>query len=317
MKLRRIKDIDWLKFHIGRIEQKNSRFKDELNILKDIDKGTYNEFQYWTPLKLIVLNYLLDICTKISRKYFKNICYIDLFAGSGIDHFKNKKDDFLMGSPLISVLNYGHIYDKMIFCENDSESFKALDLRLKFLKRTNIDVIPGCCNKTLTKIITGIGKKDWAFIFVDPYCLEFDWNSMKTLLGLRSDILFTFMSKLMFDRVVSAEKTKESNRGLDRFFGDNSWESANSPEDLVEIYKRNIIKERPWAVIEVIKIQSTKRNFYYHLFFITNQTKGEMKWLKPIKELKEKIENYSDEAVKISLDMITRGQTELASWEKI
>ena len=80
----------------------------------------------------------------------------------------------------------------------------------------------------------------------------------------------------------------------------------------MEIYKQNIIKERPNALVKIIKVQSDKMGgFCYHLLFITNKTKGGNQWLRAIDKAKEEIESNADTAVELALNVIKGRQTEL------
>lgn len=305
-------NIEWLKKHIKKLEITNSEFKDKISEIVKIKPLIYNEFRHWTPLKLILLNYALDVCTMIINKSpsFKKMYYVDLFAGSGINKIK-EKEDFLIGSPLIATLKYSDKYTKMFFCENNSDYYGALKLRLEFLKKENLDLIPQDCNNCLDNILNEItNPRDYTFFFIDPYCMEFYWESMKKVLQTRSDIIFTFMSNEIKRALGSAKKQKREFT-ITKFFGDKSWEKADDAEQLVEIYKENILKERSNGIVRTIKIQSKEFGFCYHLFFITNKTSGKNPWLKAIESAKKEIENNSDLAVKSALDIVKKRQAEI------
>ena len=310
--------MNWLKKQIKELEVTNSKFKDQIQKISKIAPEVYNEFQAWTPLKLILLNYSLDVCTTIVNKvsFFKNKYFIDLFAGSGINKIKDS-EDFLIGSPLIASLKYSKGYDCLYFCEADEKLFFALKSRLSSLKRKNLKIKKEDCNVLLDQIIEEI-KGDWnyAFFFIDPHCMEFNWENMKKVLALRSDVLFTFMSSEINRALGYAQSELGGDKILTTFFGNNLWKKANDVEELLEIYKNNIFKERPNAVIKTIRIQSTKYNFYYHLFFITNKTKSKNPWLKAIDKAKTEIEKNSDEAVKMALHIVKKRQTELSAFDK-
>ena len=96
-----ITGMDWLKKQIKELEVTNSDFKDKIDVMLNIEPSVFNEFYPWTPLKLILLNYSLNVCTKIVSKIieeksyiFNEMHYVDLFAWSCINKIKNSKDDF-------------------------------------------------------------------------------------------------------------------------------------------------------------------------------------------------------------------------------
>jgi len=308
------KDQWWLKTQIEKIEATNSRHKEKITEILNILPDTYNPFKEWTPLKLILLNYSLQVCTTIISKHkhiFKEMYYVDLFAGSGINKIKNGRN-FLIGSPLISALNHYDKYTKMFYAEKNPEYAKALQLRLKTLGKKNLEVFEGKYEDYLPNILTRINKPDaYTFFFIDPHSTEFSWEHMQEILSTRSDILFTFMTTEINRAAGFARSGLGGEEKLKNLFGDNSWSSAKSPEELVQIYKKNILKIRTNAVIKTIKVQSQQFNFYYHLFFITNKTKGQNPWIKAIDTVKKEIEKNSDAAVKMALRIINKEQTQL------
>lgn len=306
----------WLKKWIEKLEVTSTRFKAEIQKIIDIRPEVYNEFQYWTPLKLILLNYSLNVCTSIISKtpIFKRSYYIDLFAGSGINKIKSSKD-FLIGSPLIASLNHSESYTSLIFSEIDPKFNEALRLRLGVLKKNNLIFMEKACELCIGDILDKVNRREtYSFFFIDPYGMEFSWESMKKILRVRSDILLTFMSSEIYRAVGLAKVGKSKGERITKFFGDNSWEEANSAEELVEIYKTKILNERLNAPIRIIKVQSKRFNFSYHMFFITNRTSGNNKWLRAIDKAKGEIESNSDIAVEKTLDIVKKRQLELSTF---
>lgn len=310
--MNKITGMDWLKKHMQSLEITNSPFKKDTDEIMKIQPEVYNEFSEWTPLKLILLNYALDFCTLITGKYFDNKYYIDLFAGSGINKMKNKKD-FLIGSPLISTLKYKDKFSKLFFCESNLSLFDALKERLDYFKEQKLSSSPKNCNECLDDIIKEINNNgSYSFFFIDPHCMEFNWESMKKVLNLRSDIVFTLMSSQIIRTVQLAKKYKEcAGEGLGVFFGDDSWKSINDVDDLVRVYSENIVKEKNDCIVKNIKIQSKKFNFVYHMLFITHKTKNDSPWLKALEKPKKEIESNSDKSVEMALELITQRQRTL------
>lgn len=311
----KITGFNWLKKNIKELEITNSKFNLEIEEIRKIKPEVYNKFREWTPLKLILLNYALNVCTTIIDKtsFFKKKYYIDLFAGAGINKIKDT-EDFLIGSPLIASLNHYKSYNSMIFCEKDSSFLETLKLRLKFLKKENLE-IKGGYEQNLDGIIKTVeGRDTYSFFFIDPNSTEFIWKDMKKVLNVRSDIIFNFMSSQIYRAVAQFKCGIGKGEVLTNLFGDDSWKEATSAEHLVEIYKNNILKERSNAPIRIIEIRSKQFNFCYHIFFITNKTKGENKWLRAIDRLKTEIEYNSDLAVMDALNIIKKRQSELTQF---
>lgn len=303
--------MTWLDKQIKKLEETKSKFSEEIKIIKSVEPDTCNEFEEATPLKLIFLNYALDMYTTIIKKYSDNLFYVDLFAGSGLNRMRTSKDN-LIGSPFIATLNHGKKYNKFFFCEQDKNLFNALRKRIESLSIGNSKIICGDCNKRLSSIITEIEKinNKHIFFFIDPYSMQFKWSSMKKVLDTYSDIVFTFMTHHIGRAWSSASaQPNYSTNALDEFFGDKSWKSARTVVDLIKIYKKNVLKVRENAIIESVHIVD-----YYDLIFITNKTSGKNPWMKCIKDAKKEIEKNSKFAVKTALNKCSRGQRDLTDY---
>lgn len=312
----KLEGMSWLKKQIKQLEASSSKFKDTIEELKFIHPGVYNEFGYWTPLKLILLNYVFDVCSIIINKQpiFKKMYYVDLFAGAGLNKMR-ETSDFLIGSPLITALTHGDKYDKMFFCENDEKLFSALKARMDYLKKNNLDYLYGDCNINLDKILKTINEErnTYSFFFIDPYTTEISWDSMKKILQTRSDIVFTLMNTQILRNIGYANtlKSEQVINKLNNFFGDNSWKKIRSYEEINDLYIKNINKERKDAIILSVKVMSLKYGFFYDVIFITNKTKGGCPWLKAIETVKKEIESHSDEAVELAMAIIKNRQQTL------
>jgi len=291
------KGRSWLQKQIKKIDETNSNFMNEIKNIRNIDSNIFNEFNHWKPLKLTFLNFTLDVCAIVANKKFENKNYIDLFAGSGINKTKGKYADFLIGSPFIALLNHKDKFTTFFFCEKDPKYFSALDKRVNYLGLNTKKYFANCESK-LDEILQEISNqgKSYNFFFVDPYSLEFSWDCMKKILNIRSDILITFMTNIIWRSIKTEESTGNGHEALNRIFGNDSWKKARIEEDLIEIYKDNILKERLDAVILSTQIKS-KGNFYYDMIFITHKTDRNNPWLNPIREAKDEIEKHTDEVV--------------------
>mgnify|MGYP001606046319 CR=1 FL=1 len=307
--------MTWLDNQIKDLEETNSKFKEEISKIKKINPKTLNEFLEATPLKLVFLDYSLKIYVSIIHNHIKNsnffdkMFYIDLFCGSGLDRLKSK-NDLLIGSPFIAILNHRLKFNSFFFCDNNKDYYTTLKSRIEVLGIPNTDISKEDCNLEIDKIIETIkkSKKSHSFFFIDPYSTEFNWASMNKVLKIYGDVLFTFMTPAI-NRIRDSAFAQSNNKTevLDKFFGDKSWN--NPAKDVVEIYKENILKIREKGLIESVRIAD-----YYDLIFITNKTKKENRWMRGIIKAKKEIESNSKQAVKIALDKCKRGQKDLSTF---
>ena len=103
--------------------------------LKTIHPNVFYETGEWTIIKLLALLRFVDIYTKIikaprQRRFFKNMFYIDLLAGSGLCRI-GSKGDIIAGSALIACTQCYHPFDKYFLVEKNSEKAEALRARIE------------------------------------------------------------------------------------------------------------------------------------------------------------------------------------------
>ena len=229
-----------------------------------------------------------------------------MFAGTGLNRLRSNKDT-MIGSPFIAILNHKDKFTKLFFCENNVRYNTTLLKRINALGVKNCEISQEDCNKSVDDVLSKITKvkNSHSFFFIDPYALDFTWESMEKVLNCKCDILFTFMTNSI-NRARNAAFALPSNKStvLDNFFGKDSWKSAE--RDVADIYSENIMSVRPNALIQTVRIDK-----YYDLMFITKKTKGNNQWMRGLHTAKKEIESNSKEAVKIALDKLKRGQRDL------
>ena len=211
----------------------------------------------WTDKKLENLSKYLSAYTKIfttnpKAKFYKTI-YIDAFAGTG--YRKQKGDDadslllpffdevdvqeFYDGSAKIALQNLPR-FNKYIFIEQDKERIKSLnELKSEFPHLAKDVLIE---NEDANRILLKICKKvDWkkfrAVIFLDPYGMQVEWETIKTIAATKAiDVWILFplgvaVSRLLRKKGIVNPKIKER---LDKTFGADDWLSEFYIEEDIE-----------------------------------------------------------------------------------
>src|SRR3989339_1063898 len=148
----------WLDKQIGKLDKTKSQFNEEISIVLNTCPSICNEFQEATPLKLILLNWALSIYAPIIKKHFDKMFYIDLFAGSGVNKMKSRKD-YLIGSPFISILPHRGQFNKFFFCETDPAYCSALNQRLSLIQDVKFEICPVDYQKVLDKVLEEIRRE--------------------------------------------------------------------------------------------------------------------------------------------------------------
>lgn len=162
----------------------------------------------WTKQKLFVIEeYLKKYASVLKNTYVKRI-YIDAFAGSGrteigkgavsqsfettslfdifpeIEVLKTSEinqSTILDGSALLS-LKYD--FDEYYFLEIDEERIANLKILIQqqFPKKiSKVNFIIGDSNQELKKLVNNITVRDRCLMFLDPYALELNWDTLENI----------------------------------------------------------------------------------------------------------------------------------------
>jgi len=267
--------------------------KNDLQKLIDTKKGIYNSVKSWSTLKLIFLNYVADVYSRImkNRNYFKDkYFYVDLFSGSGINTVDDSSGDLIFGSPLIVATRYP--FTKMFFCDSNEDYTSALDERLKVtgLDKDKFKIYDKDCNNILDDIISQI-KNGHSLIFIDPYGMQITWKSIEKILQLKADVIMNFQTS---EIVRGIEKSGEPTNACKSFFKDSNeaMKIYSKPiitrrEELLKLYIKDIentrLQTHSNVITEKVRVRKDEK-YYYDLIFITRQTRGGSPWLNTIKK---------------------------------
>ncbi len=202
----------------------------------------------WTSEKLErVRKYLhayMQIFSKNERAQFLTTVYVDAFAGTGYISPKSKNisaelglfpeltepetQTFLKGSAQIA-LEIEPNFDYFIFVEREAAYAAELQrLRLQNHHLAHkIDIVQADANHFLREWCeTQNWKTQRAVVFLDPYSLEVEWNTLKILADTKAVDLWLLwpigqtINRLLTKRHLPPEKWAEA---LTRAFGSEDW----------------------------------------------------------------------------------------------
>lgn len=139
----------------------------------------------WTVQKLYVIEeYLKTYVTVLKKQNVKKI-YVDGFAGSGKTELKTVAKSIeqttIDGSALLS-LKYD--FDEYYFLELDEDRIAMLKENVKSNyseKFSKVHFITGDCNKKLNDVLSNITVYDRCLMFLDPYALELNWETLEKI----------------------------------------------------------------------------------------------------------------------------------------
>ncbi|MEM3403776.1 MAG: three-Cys-motif partner protein TcmP [Nitrososphaeria archaeon] len=291
-------DYEWWKKRIELLTSINIKGKgislttDELYNL--ISKANVNPIFYekgvWTAKKLAILQYYLDIYTKILKN--KRLFYFDLFSGSGLVKLEGF-NKYIYGSALLSILiplNYSkYLFDKYYFIEINKEYVKMLEQLINEISRRldtsiNYEIIQDDMNKV--NYSEYLAECEHSLVIVDPEGLEPKWTVVSAILEHECDVIFTFMTSGV--QRLLGKKDGVTRKTVKEFVGEEDemiYEIMNA-EGLMEIYTQKICSKGKDATKN---IPVNAKHFKYNVIIAAKKTVGGSPWLNAIEEIQERI----------------------------
>ncbi|MBR1129920.1 three-Cys-motif partner protein TcmP [Bradyrhizobium iriomotense] len=199
-----------------------------------------------TELKLSIIEGYLNAFTTALRPHFKNLWYVDAFAGSGTRTVRTERQGAtLVEKPVEEVverrrgsaqiaLDVRPEFDFIVFIEKNPNYVSALeDLRAKNLRR-KIVVAEEDANSALKRLVANNSWDDKrAVVFLDPYGMEVEWTTLQALAGTRAiDVWFLFPLAGLFRQATRklTDIDEHKRAALTRIFGSESWEEELYPD---------------------------------------------------------------------------------------
>jgi len=253
------------------------------------DDGQYTPtVRKWYLEKYKLVGHYCDIFTTGMRKKWDQLVYIDLFAGSGYSRIKETKTTYL-NSALIAM-SVPFPFNKYILCENDKNRFEALSLRVKRdFSHLNCELIFGDSNSNVLEIQQSIpsfrkGNTLLSFCFVDPYSLNLNFNTIRTL-G-KNLVDFLILQALHMDANRNFETyLKSENTRISDYLGITNWRelfefSYNTRRKyfikfLADQYQEQMCKLNYERGNNMHQIRSNEKNLpLYYLSFYSKDPRG-------------------------------------------
>lgn len=197
----------------------------------------------WTKEKLERVRQYLTAYTKIMRKKDYQFGYIDAFAGTGYLALKDAKAeakrlfpelmetearDFVEGSAHVA-LEVEPPFEKYIFIEKQGcRSSELQRLRDEFPAKANdIVIVQAEANTYLQDLCRNrVWKKHRAVLFLDPYGMQVEWETMKAIAKTRAiDLWLLFPLGVAVNRLLRRDGLIDEGwrHRLDLMFGDTGW----------------------------------------------------------------------------------------------
>ena len=204
-----------------------------------------------TELKLSIVEGYLKAFTTALRPHFKNLWYVDAFAGTGSRTVRTEsKGATLVEAPADEVVEHRRgsaqiaidiqpPFDFLVFIEKNASYIAALnELAANNLQRS-IVVAKEDANTALQRLVA---SNRWdnkrAVVFLDPYGMEVEWATLEALASTEAiDVWFLFPLAGLFRqatrRLTNIDESKRA--ALTRMFGSSTWEEELYPVENADL----------------------------------------------------------------------------------
>lgn len=188
----------------------------------------------WTEKKLEAFSKYVWSYLTIMKKYpYWKTIYFDGFAGSGTREKRTNRDLMQQlkiteeeertykgaAERVLGLENLG--FDYYYFIDKNEESLNKLKQKLnEQFKNKNPEFRLGDANEQLNKLAKALQDNKYAaLVFLDPFGMQIDWNSIANLKGTRSDVWILVPTGVIVNRLLDKAGKLEFSDKLESFFG--------------------------------------------------------------------------------------------------
>jgi three-Cys-motif partner protein len=185
----------------------------------------------WSEDKLNLLGKYLRaysvIMNEQKKSWLNSYYYIDAFAGSVMPKAKNDEQRYIEGSPL-RALQTEPRFDGYWFIDRDPRRVERIARLRDSFPNCIIEIQQGNCNEVLRgEIIPKLpySSKKRAFVFLDPYGLQIDWQTILELASTRTCDIFINFSIMGVTRLLPRDQSPnpEVIEQLNKVMGSTNW----------------------------------------------------------------------------------------------
>jgi spore photoproduct lyase len=239
---------------------------------KELEKDLFDQKELQTVSKHNIFENYLEPWAKIisNQPWVKNAYYVDAFAGTG--KFTKTGEP---GSPVIAcdILLKHKKQSCRFHCicvEKEPQRYKILEDSLKkFKKVLDVEIYNGEFLTTIDMILDKT-KNSPAFFFVDPEGFSgMDFEKIEAILNLPSkEVLINFQYNAI-QRWLKAPKVENT---IIRLFGTSDFKKVKKEIDLIELYKKQLMKRGSFVWSFRNRFPTKNRTFYYLVYATKNIT---------------------------------------------
>ena len=229
-----------------------------------------------TDLKLSIVEAYLGAFTTALRSQFRELIYIDAFAGTGertvrratsqsnlFDTDAPAQIERLRGSARIAI-EIQPPFDHITFIDRDPKHCDALRALVAAHPNRDISIEEGEATATLRKLLT---RTNWAgcrgVIFLDPYGMSVDWETLKAIRATEALDVWYLVSLAGLYRQAARDGrslTPDKRAAIIRMLGYDGWEAEWYQSDSGQsLFGELDEREYRTADVQMIEATVTKR----------------------------------------------------------
>ena len=277
----------------------------------------------WTEQKLeAFISYVkayLIILNSAKKKYAWQTIYFDGFAGYGKrdktvgnDEFELFEKIFSDDSPEAKVyegsvarilsLEDPFLFDWYYFIDSNKsyiQNLESIKKDISHIRKDRIIIRHDNCNDQVIKLAKALqdNKSLAALIFLDPFGMQIDWNSIQKLKGTKSDVWILIPSGVAVNRLLDRKKELRCKKKLEAFFGlsieeiEDVFYTSTEHETLfgqrettqkiidpinkiIEIYTKQLNKIWKHVTNPPLELRNRVNNPIFHFIFASNNSSG-------------------------------------------
>lgn len=235
----------------------------------------------WTERKLIAVEKYLRAYTTLMRsnqkaKHF-TLTYLDGFAGSGqgyraagslFDELDSDWDDFYIGSAM-RALKVQPAFDHYLFIDEKPEYIEALrdSISKAHLDSLHCQFFRGDVNSFLPDWTNRLDRFDRAVVFLDPYGMQVDWETVRALGEAQKVDLWILvpLGQALMRMMPKSEPPDTWALRLTKFLGTDQWREAFYQKSISEtLFGPEEVTQRTATVqgVKTFLIQRLKTVFH-------------------------------------------------------
>ncbi|MCE2732541.1 MAG: three-Cys-motif partner protein TcmP [Flammeovirgaceae bacterium] len=263
------------------------KFNSQIEVKPD---GLYTPIvREWSLEKYRLVGSYCDIFTSGMKNKWNQLVYIDLFSGAGYAKIKENNKTYLNSALL--AMSTPIPFTKYILCEQDDERYEALEKRVnRDFSHLNVELIKGDSNKNVSKVLKAIppfgrGNTLLPFCFVDPYSLNLNFETIKSLGQTLMDFLILQALHMDGNRNFDTYLNDENTR-IAEYLGISNWrelfekDGIANRKDFVKFlatqYQEQMSKMGYQKAKRFHQIRSNEKNLpLYYLSFYSKHPTGE------------------------------------------